>query len=263
MTVLVTGGTGALGSEVVKRLLAGGADVRITSRRADATAPDGVEVVQANLGSGEGFERAVDGADAIVHLATSFTRSHADVDGTAQLLAKAKRAGVVNFLFTSIVGIDREPIGSYPYYRTKLETERVVEASGVPWTILRATQFHSLALRALQASDRLPWQWIVSDARFQLVDPGDVAEHVIDAIEGRAKGRLPDIAGPKEESMETIARAYMRHRGSRKPLLKTWIDFGFGRGFVAGQNLAPADRQVGKVSWEDFLSLRPVLRAAA
>jgi uncharacterized protein YbjT (DUF2867 family) len=248
---------------VVKRLLAGGADVRITSRRANAIAPDGVEVVQANLISGEGFDRAVDGADAIVHLATSFTRRGADPDGTARLLAEAKRAGVVNFLYTSIVGIEREPIGGYPYYRAKLETERVIEAAGVPWTILRATQLHSLALRVMQASDRLPWQWMIRDARFQLLDDGDLAEHVIDAIEGRAKGRLPDIAGPKEESMETIARAYLRHRGSRKPLLKSWIDFGFGRGFVAGQNLAPADRQVGKVSWEDFLGLRPELRAAA
>jgi uncharacterized protein YbjT (DUF2867 family) len=254
MRILVTGGTGALGSQVVTRLLARGHDVRVMSRRADAIAPDGVEVVQGDLRTGDGFDRAVAGVEAIAHLATSFTRRHADADGTRQLLVDAKRAEVGNFFFPSIVGIDRQPIGGYPYSRGKLDTERVVEASGVPWTILRATQFHSLALRALQASDRLPWQAIFSGACFQLLDTGDVADQVVEALDSGAKGRLPDVAGPREETFETIARAYLRHKGSRKPLLKIPINLGFGQGFVAGQNLASPDREVGTVSWEDFLT---------
>ncbi len=263
MTILVTGGNGALGSQVVSRLVARGDGVRITSRRADAVAPEGVGVVMADLRSGEGFETAVSGVDTVVHLATSYTRRRADTEGTARLLAAAANAGVGNFFYMSIVGINQQPLSRHPYLRSKLETERVIEASRVPWTILRGTQFHTLALRVLQASDRLPWQGIFAGARFQLLDTGDVAEHVADTLTGGAQGRLPDIAGPREESMETIARAYLRHRGSRKPLLKVPINFGFGRGFIAGQNLAPADRWVGKVTWEDFLSRQPNLRAAA
>jgi uncharacterized protein YbjT (DUF2867 family) len=255
MRVLVTGGTGALGSQVVTRLLAGGHDVRVMSRRRDATAPDGVEVAQGDLRSGEGFDRAAAGMDTIAHLATSFTRQGADAEGTRQLLVEAKRANVGNVFFPSIVGIDRKPVGDYPYYRGKLDTEHVVEASGVPWTIQRYTQFHSLALRVLEASDRLPWQAIFSGMRFQLLDTGDVADQVMRALDGGANGRLLDIAGPRDESLEAIARAYLRHKGSRKPLLKIPIDVGFGKGFVAGQNLAPPDRQVGTVDWEDFLTL--------
>jgi uncharacterized protein YbjT (DUF2867 family) len=256
MRVLVSGGTGALGSQVVSRLLGKGHDVRVMSRRADATVPDGVEAVQGDLRTGDGFDAAVDGVDAIVHCATSFTSRRADVDGTAQLLQLASRHGVRNFVYPSIVGCDLDPIGNYPYFKIKVAAERLIEASDVPWTIQRATQFHSLGLRALQVSDRLPWQAIFHGARFQLIDDGEAADQVVAAAEGPASGRLPDIAGPRAESMETVARAYLRHKGSRKPLLKIPIGFGFGKGFVAAQNLAPAERQVGKVTWEDFLSRR-------
>jgi uncharacterized protein YbjT (DUF2867 family) len=263
MTVLVTGGTGALGTQVVNRLLARAEGVRITSRRVDAAVPEGVGLVMANLHTGEGFETAVSGVDTVVHLATSFTRAAADIEGTRALLAAAADAGVGNFFYMSIVGIDRQPIGGYPYYRAKLETEGIIEGGHVPWTILRATQFHTLVLRALRASDRLPWQAVFAGVRFQLLDTGDVADQVVAAIAAGPRGRMPDIAGPREESMESLARAYLRHRGDRKPLLKIPVNLGFGRGFVRGQNLAPTDRQQAGLDWEDFLSRQPGLRAAA
>ena len=96
------------------------------------------------------------GAETIVHFATSpITRTRqVDVEGTWRLLGAAMRAGVSHVVFISIVGVDRNP--HYPYNRMKLEAERIFERSEVPWTILRATQFHGFVLRLIQALDRLP-----------------------------------------------------------------------------------------------------------
>ena len=232
MRILVTGGTGALGSQVVTRLLAKGHDVRVMSRYADATVPDGVEVAQAELRTGDGLVAAVDGVDAIAHCATNPIQNfrETDLEGTRRLLAAAKAARVGNFFYISIVGVDRQPIGGYPYYKVKFEVEELIEWSGVPWTILRATQFHTLALRMLDETGRLPWQTVLKGLRFQLLDAGEAADHVAAAVEAPAAGRLPDIAGPRDESMETIARAYLRHKGSRKPLLKIPINFAARQG---------------------------------
>src|SRR3712207_7965014 len=79
---------------------------------------------------------------------------HVDVEGTERLLGVAGRAGVSHFHFISVVGVDRNPY--FPYYRLKLETERIVERSEVPWTILRATQFHGFILLFVRPLGRLP-----------------------------------------------------------------------------------------------------------
>ena len=253
MTILVTGGTGALGSQVV-RLLAGNEEVRVLSRRANPELPDGVSAVLGDLAGGSGVEAAVAGVDVIAHLATnaSLRPRQTDIDGTRRLLAAARRAGVTNCFYISIVGVDREPLAGYPYYAVKLEAERMIEASGVPYTILRATQFHTLIHLLVGVSDRLPVQLCFKDVHLQLLDAREVAQHVVAALTPTAAGRLPDIGGPRVETMESLARAYLRHRGSRKPLLQASLPAKFYEGFRQGQNLCP-DNPVGQVTWEDYL----------
>ena len=169
----------------------------------------------------------------------------------------AGRLGVSNFVYPSIVGIDRKPIGGYPYYKAKLETEELIESAGGPWTILRATQFHTLALRMLDEAGRLPWQTMLKDAHFQLLDAGEAADHVAAAVEAPAAGRparhrraprrVDGDHRPRLPAAQGQPQAAAQDAGQLR---------GFGKGFVAGQNLAPAERQVGKVTWEDFLSRR-------
>src|SRR5690349_20736702 len=140
-TLLVTGASGTLGSVVTPRLEKEGYRVRPTSRRARSG------WVAADLRTGEGLAEAVDGVDVIVHLASSPGRARqTDVEGTRLLLTEARHAGVGHVLYVSINGIDRVP---YRYYQAKLDTEEVVEASGVPYTILRAAQFHPFVERLL------------------------------------------------------------------------------------------------------------------
>ena len=147
--VLVTGGTGTLGSHVVDRLHAAGREVRVFSRSG------GNGRVRGDLATGDGLEAAVQGVETIVHCASSPARTRqVDVGGTHRLLRAAYRAGISHVLFISIVGVDRNPY--YPYYRMKLETERIIERSPMPWTILRATQFHGFVLALISTLDRLP-----------------------------------------------------------------------------------------------------------
>jgi uncharacterized protein YbjT (DUF2867 family) len=148
--VLVTGGTGALGRRVVERFDSAGVGSRVFSRSGRPGTYKG------DLITGEGLEQAVGGVDAIVHCASSPFRKarQTDVEGTKRLLAVAAGAGVSHLVYISIVGIDR--VQSYPYYRLKLETERLIEGSPIPHTILRATQFYELAFMAVRALARLP-----------------------------------------------------------------------------------------------------------
>src|ERR1022692_632134 len=138
--ILVTGGTGTLGRLVVRRLREAGRQVRVLSRRDHADA-GGVQFVTGDLANRAGIEQAVDGVGTIVHCASSRT---GDADATANLVRAAlSRAGTPHLVYVSIVGVDRLP---FSYYRSKLDSERVVTESGLPWTILRATQFYDLIL---------------------------------------------------------------------------------------------------------------------
>src|SRR3712207_3271487 len=111
--ILVTGGTGLLGSRVVERLSEAGEGVRVMSRHRHAN------TVRGDLLTGEGLEEAVEGVGTIVHCASSPIRPRqVDVKGTEHLLGVAYRAGVSHVVFISIVGVDRNPY--YRYYRMKI-----------------------------------------------------------------------------------------------------------------------------------------------
>jgi uncharacterized protein YbjT (DUF2867 family) len=124
--ILVTGGR-----RLVDRLRAADHDVRVLSRSGRPG------TVRGDLSTGENLGEAVDGINTIVHCASNPYRKtrQTDVGGTERLLQSAERAGVSHIVFISIVGVDRNPY--YPYYRVKLDAERVIERSPVPWTILR------------------------------------------------------------------------------------------------------------------------------
>ena len=137
--VLVTGGTGVLGSRVASRLGARGHEVRILTRRGADQQAGGAKAFTGELRSGRGLEDAVADVDAIVHCASGVWRARTtELDGMRNLIAATGTARP-HLIYISIVGVDRIP---YFYYRAKLDAERTLERSELPWTILRATQFH-------------------------------------------------------------------------------------------------------------------------
>src|SRR4051812_7007905 len=158
--ILITGGTGTLGRLVVSRLRDAGCKVRVLSRRS-REAGEGIEFVTGDLATGEGIEAAVEGAEIIVHCAGS---SKGDEVKALSLVRAASRAGARarHLVYISVVGADRIPVVSgvdramFGYFASKLAAERVVADSGLPWTTLRATQFHQLFLKTAQQMARLP-----------------------------------------------------------------------------------------------------------
>ena len=208
--------------------------------------------IRGDLLTGEGLDRAVRGADTIIHCASSPFRKarQVDVEGTRRLLGAAARAGVSHLVYVSIVGIDRA--SSYPYYGIKLETEGVIEVSPVPYTILRATQFYDLVLLAMRALDRLPVMPVPSGLLGQPIDAGEVAGRLVELSLGEPAGRAPDIGGPEVRTLTDAARAYLVVTGSRKRVLPVPLPGKTARAFRDGTLTCPENRY-GKVRWEEFL----------
>ena len=200
--ILVTGGTGALGRLVVPRLRDAGRQVRVLSRRGHQDA-DGIEFATGDLATGEGIEAAAREAEVVVHCAGS---SKGDEVKTRQLVAAAARAGTRHLVFISVVGADRVPVTSrldramFGYFASKLAAERTVAGSGLPWTTLRATQFHTLSLLTARQLARLPVIPVAAGFRFQPVDPGEVADRLVELALGGLFGREVAEHGPVERA---------------------------------------------------------------
>ncbi len=251
MNVLVTGGTGNLGRHVVTLLRQSGHRARIFSRQ-----PRGhVDAVQGDLRTGAGVARAVAGMDAIVH-AASATREpwrgrSVDVHGTRRLLAMAHKANIRHFVYVSIVGIDG--VG-YPYYKTKLATEAEVRKNVVPWSILRATQFHDFVELLLGGFARMPGLIAVPYSwQLQPVDANEVAHRVVDVVLGAPGGLLPDFGGPEIHDMKSLAQSWLTARKDGRRMIDLRLPLKFSRHIAEGGLTAPEHRD-GRVTFDQHLA---------
>jgi uncharacterized protein YbjT (DUF2867 family) len=239
--MLVTGGTGALGRLLVPRLRAAGHEVRVLSRRPGA----GPGLVTGDLTTGAGVDAAVDGVTTLVHCASA---RKGDATATANLVREASRAGTSHLLLPSIVGVERVSFG---YTKTKLECERVVAGSGIPWTILRATQFYTLILGGVRALGRLPVVPVPAGFRLRPVDPDDVAARLASLASGPPGGRVRDLAGPQELTFADLVRGYLASTGRRRPVVALWLP-GIDR-IRAGALLPAGPYDTGARTWSDFV----------
>lgn len=256
--VLVTGGTGTLGRRVVARLRAAGRDVCVLSRHAATNADEHIQYRTADLGTGAGAEAAVQGAEVIIHCAGT---SKGDELKAEHLVRAAARAGARHLIFISIVGADRVPMAgvidraAFGYFGSKLGAEQVIDSSGIPWTTLRATQFHDLAYMTAQQLAKLPVALVFGGVRFQPIETDEVAARLVELALGEPTGLVPDMAGPRIYTMAELMRSYLRAHGIRRPILPLWIPGKAAAAIRAGVNLAP-DRAVGQKTWEEYLAER-------
>jgi uncharacterized protein YbjT (DUF2867 family) len=260
--ILVTGGTGTLGRCLVPRLRDAGHDVRVLTRSSRPD-EDGVTFVTGDLAAGDpaagdGIAKAVDGVATIVHLAGS---SKGDEVKTRNLVEAAGRAGSPHLVYISVVGADRVPTdrrvdrAMFGYFRSKLASERVVAESGLPWTTLRATQFHDLILKMVQAMAKLPVIPVPSGMRFQPVETDEVAARLVSLALGEPAGLVPDLAGPRVYGAVELVHSYLLATNRRRPIVPLRLPGRGARAIRAGAATAPA-RAVGRRTWEDFLAER-------
>lgn len=248
--VLVTGGTGNLGGSVVAHLVTAGATVRLASRRVRPVDADAeVDWIQVDYASRAGLDRALSGADVVLHCAGGSGRGEA---GTmAALLSSGRRAGLPHLAYISIVGVDRIPLA---YYRSKFAAERALIASGVPWTILRATQFHDLALSIAAKTCLLP-VGLVPKLSCQPVAVEEVAARLVEIASNPPQGRVPEFGGPEILAFRELAQLYLRSVRKRKPVVSLPVPGRVGAALRAGAGLTP-DHGDGMQTFAQFLALR-------
>jgi uncharacterized protein YbjT (DUF2867 family) len=251
--ILVTGGAGALGRLIVKQLSAAGYPVRGMSRRARPGDDwPGAEWQQADLETGAGLAEAVQGIDVVIHVATGGNHHtwQIDVEGTRRLLDAARKAGVSHVIYISIVGIDKI---SYAVGKAKLACEDLIQQSGLPWSILRATQFHYGIDFLLQMLTRLPLVALVpTDLPLQPVAEEEVAQRLVEIVQAGPSGRLPDMGGPEVYTSGELARIWLRQRGMHRAILPLWLPGKTASGIRRGGNTCP-QQAIGTVSWEAWL----------
>ncbi|MCW2940951.1 MAG: hypothetical protein JWN00_3936 [Actinomycetia bacterium] len=248
-SILLTGGTGTLGRLLTPLLRDAGCKVRVLSRHGRKSG-DGIEYVTGDLLKGEGIGPAVGGAEIILHLAGG---PRGDEEATRNLVRAASRAGVQHLVYISVIGADRVPLG---WFKSKLGSEQAVADSGLPWTTLRAAQFHDLALNVVQKMAKLPVIPIPGGLRFQPVDSREVAARLVELTLDKPAGLVPDLAGPRVYGMADLSRGYLQARGKHRLMMPVRMPGKAGRAYRAGENLSLEGAAVGERTWEDFLAER-------
>jgi uncharacterized protein YbjT (DUF2867 family) len=223
-TILVTGGTGVLGRPTVELLREAGHDVRVLSRK------PGSEYL-GDVTTGSGLAEALTGVDTVLHLATS--ASSKDVVQARNVVKASTAAAVRHLVYISIVGVDQIP---YFYYRAKLASERMIEASGIPFTILRATQFHSFIALIIHLQRRLPVILAV-DIPDQPIAVEEVAARLVELVEAGPSGRVADIGGPEQLTLRVAIATWQQAAGTHKRVWMLHIPGKTIRAFKAGRHM--------------------------
>ena len=255
--ILVTGGTGTLGRQVVSRLQQAGHEVRVLSRRSRGSqdgpiSQDGPVFATGDLATGEGLSAAVRGVGTIVHCASN---RRGDAKATRNLVQAAAQQHSPHLVYISIVGVDRFPRG---YYKAKLDAEGVIADSGLPWTTLRATQFYELIRNGASRLAKLPVIPVPAGFVVQPVDSGEVATRLTELTLGEPCGRVPDMAGPQVLAFADLIRTYLQATGRRpRPVVPVWTP---GIGPIRAGAMYPqpgTGATLGRRSWPDFLAGKP------
>lgn len=252
MKIAVAGGTGTVGRHVVDVVRERGHHAVVLSRST------GVDLV-----AGAGLAEALARIDAVIDVSSTQTLSDAESRAffgavTRHLLDAEAAAGVGHHVALSIVGVDLAPYG---YYAGKVLQEQLVEAGPVPWTILRAAQFHEFSSQLLQRMRFGPLV-VVPRMQSQPVAAREVAERLVELAEGSPAGRVRDLAGPRVERMHDMVRRSAAIAGVRGLILEVPIPGAYGKAMRDGTMLARPGADIGRQSFDEWVDAAQA-RAAA
>lgn len=250
--ILVTGATGTLGRALIKQLLKQHFQVNALSSRQNPLLPPEVKIYRGDMVTNSGLIEAVHNNDVIIHCASDpANHQQVDVAGTRALLAATGKNRDIHFIYISIAGIEKS---DYSYYKAKKEAEDLIREHGLPWSVLRTTQFHSFVLKFIESFDNNKEQPIIipEGMRFQSVDIAEVAGRLTELIKEGPLALLPTMGGPEVLCFEEMVEIYLQICGRNniiqvKPLRAARYDL-----FRSGVNLCP-EHADGKITWKQFL----------
>lgn len=251
-TILVTGATGNLGSSVVKALLARQHSVRAYTRAVNPIVPDGVTVYQGDLREGTGLAEALQGVDTVLHLASKFEPGYSsDIEGAKKLVEIARANGSPKIVYISIAGVEQS---DFSYFVAKRKAEQVIEESGLPWSIVRVTQFYDYVLSLINEwSDKETNVVSIPEGTyFRAIDVPEVAQALVDLAERPAAGLLPDLGGPEVLKLEEMIEIYGRIQQREYRIQTHTIENEYFDAFHAGNRLAQTGTSA-KTTWEAYL----------
>jgi uncharacterized protein YbjT (DUF2867 family) len=243
MKIVVIGGTGLIGSKTVAILRQGGHDVTAASPKS------GVNTI-----TGEGLKQALAGAQVVIDLANSPSFEDKAVleffqTSGRNLLAAEAAAGVGHHVALSIVGTDRSPDNGY--FRAKVAQEKLIEAAGIPYTIIRSTQFMEF-LRGIADSATEGNKVRISPGLFQPIASDDVAGFVADVAQAPPRNGILEIAGPERAPFNDIVARYLRAVGDPREVVRDPEARYFG-GRVEERSLVPlGEARLGRVGFDEW-----------
>lgn len=244
MKIVVIGGTGLIGSKLVSILRSKGHEVL-------AASPDsGVNTI-----TGEGLDAALAGAQVVVDVANSpkfedeAVKTFFETSGT-NLLAAEARAGVKHHIALSIVGTDR--VADSGYLRAKLLQENLIRKSGIPYSILRSTQFFEFIGRiAQEGGDGRSVR--VSGAMFQPILSSDVVAALADITVGQPLNAIVEVGGPEKFRMNELVRRVMQVKGDSREVIMDEHARYFGAELDDESLVAGPNARLGAKHFEDWL----------
>jgi uncharacterized protein YbjT (DUF2867 family) len=251
MKVVVIGGSGLIGSKVVSNLRAAGHEAIAASPQS------GVNTI-----TGEGLADALAGAQVVVDVSNAPSWADADVleffeTSTRNLLAAEKQAGVAHHVALSVVGADRVPDSGY--LRAKVAQEKLITSGGVPWSIVRATQFFEFLGRVADSAVH-DGTVHLTPAKVQPIAATDVAAAVTEAALGEPTMSITEVAGPERVGMNEIVGRYLSSIGDKRQVVVDPAERYFGAQ-IDDRSLTPGDgAHIGSIGFEAWMRDQPRAR---
>src|ERR687891_381581 len=244
MKIVIIGGTGLIGSKTVAILRQGGHEVVAASPKS------GINSI-----TGEGLKEAMAGATVVIDLANSPSFEDKAVleffeTSSRNLLAAEAAAGVRHHVALSIVGTDRTPDNGY--FRAKVAQENLIEASGIPYTIIRATQFLEF-LGSIAASSADGNMVRLSPGLFQPIAADDVAAVVADVALAAPRSGIVEIAGPERAPLDAFVARYLQAVGDPRAVVRD-PEARYSGGRVEERSLVPlGEARLGRIGLDEWL----------
>lgn len=244
MKIVIIGGSGLIGSRTGKRLQALGHEVVLASPSL------GIDAV-----TGRGLAEAMKGAEVLIDVANSPSFEEQAVmsffvEGTQNLLAAGRAAGIRHHVALSIVGVDRPP--GNVYFRAKVAQENLIQKGGIPFTIIRSTQFFEF-LSAIADINTRDGRVYLPPVAFQPIAAVDVSRFVAEVAVGSPATGMIEIAGPEKASMSDLTARFLAARSDQREVVAD-SQAGYFGAAVDDQSLVPlADAMLGDLTLDRWV----------